>query len=147
MLTPELATAAVVMLSAGTLALYAIPDGRGCPECPHCRKEREEREQRQRELRHDLEHKGLGFCDRAPDRYRCSDDNCARNPKGTQPVSIAARAQQRASAEGRGRRRPAVAPDRRRHGGPRRRHRDPSVCVGPTTRPEGSSIMTCLAFG
>ena len=87
MLSAELATAAIAVLSGGALALYVLPDGRGCPECSHCRRTQEARELEQRLFRHDLEHKGWGFGPRTPDRYRCSDERCPRNSRLALPVS------------------------------------------------------------
>lgn len=42
---------------------------------------RVEEQERQIVLRHDMEHKGAGALPRDPDKFSCSDETCARNPK------------------------------------------------------------------
>jgi hypothetical protein len=79
MLDPGTAGVTILALMGGAVAMWAIPDSRGCPDCPHCRREREEREHRQRALRHDLEHKGWGHRPGDRDRMRCADEACSRN--------------------------------------------------------------------
>jgi hypothetical protein len=95
---PELAIVVIVSL-VGAGALWAIPDGRGCPQCPHCLDEHAARELEQGELQHDVEHKGMGFANGDPDLFACSDEQCRRNIrqgrrgwKEAQPISRAARA-------------------------------------------------------
>jgi hypothetical protein len=79
MLDPGSAGVTILALMGGAVAMWAIPDGRGCPDCPHCRREREERERRQEAMRHDLEHKGWGYRPGDRDRMRCADEACPRN--------------------------------------------------------------------
>ncbi len=79
--TPDAATVAIVALVGAACVLWAIPDGRGCSRCPHCIAREEASERAQRELRHDVDHKGMGFADGAPDRFPCLDEHCPRNPR------------------------------------------------------------------
>ena len=51
-----------------------------CPDCVKHTRERADRERRQAELRHNAAHKGYGWRDSDPDRFRCPDDGCPRNP-------------------------------------------------------------------
>ncbi len=81
MLAPELEGAAIVVLAGGAVALWAIPDGRGCPECPHCAAAHDEAERLQRNLRHEVAHKGFSFRPDAPDRFRCESESCPRNAR------------------------------------------------------------------
>jgi fatty acid desaturase len=78
---PDVVLVAIVGFAAAAVGLWAIPDGRGCPECPHCLAAREARARLQRELQHDLMHKGFGFRDDTPDRFVCVDEECPRNPR------------------------------------------------------------------
>jgi hypothetical protein len=81
MIAPDGVGVTIVALMGAAVALWAIPDGRGCPQCPHCRQERDARERLQRELAHDIDHKGAGYRPEAPDRYRCTDESCPRNAR------------------------------------------------------------------
>ena len=57
-----------------------------CPACPHCQRRLEERiaarrryDHDQRLLHHEMMHKGMGFREDDPDRYKCEDKDCPRN--------------------------------------------------------------------
>lgn len=107
MIAPDVPIILTVGLMGAVGALWALPDGRGCPQCPHCDAERMARELEQAELQHDVEHKGMGFADGDPDLFICGDERCPRNEPATnqgarvdRPVSRGARARRLWSGPG-----------------------------------------------
>lgn len=82
---------ALVFAIAGIGIVFVIDlkeDQIGCRDCDHCRRKKQARidaraaaKERAEQAAHDVDHKGFGYRNGAPDRYRCADDDCTRNPK------------------------------------------------------------------
>jgi hypothetical protein len=82
-LTPELHNSFLYLVGAclvglAYLARYQRPK---CDECQHCKARTKQEETEARERAHDYEHKGAAWRQGDPDRFRCADKMCLRNPR------------------------------------------------------------------
>ena len=83
MSAPDLQAVVNVLALLLVIAVLAALHPPECAEtcCAHRRSlARADALARQREAQHNAEHKGFGWHDSDPDRYRCNDPECPRNP-------------------------------------------------------------------